>query len=560
MLAEGELIAGRYRLRGLLGEGGMASVWRADDLRLDRAVAVKFLDTKSGQGNEEATAQFLREAKIAAAVQHRNVIQTVDFGAMESGQPYMVMELLHGRTLAERIATPPPLPIAEVVRICLLTLRGLNKVHEAGIVHRDLKPDNVFLVEDGDGPFPKILDFGISRSVDPSSGRKSALTTSDGLIVGTPEYMSPEQARGLRDLDRRTDIYSMGVILYECVTGKRPYESEHTGDLIIMVVNGGAPPAIKLRPEVGKPLSDVIAKAMSRKREHRYADVREMQRALEEVASSLDAGMRRSHSMMPPAAPLGGDDGLEFELPASDPSGLPGTDTPDPGRDATTLEVELGEAAASAMRLMEGDAIAPSPSPTQRGVESWSEIRRAHGNPWPRRAALAAAVVLVVGLGVWAIAPQDDIQTTAITTSPNVSPAPENVAPHVVELDGLPDGATILLDGKPAVGPHVELPSGETSKHTIQVIAPGMMPWFVVHGAGSQHRYDVRMTAAAPPASQPMAEPTTQPTKSKAGSTATTKTNVAAPSKTTSNTVSRTPRRPTKPPTKPPTAFRDLDF
>ncbi len=548
MLAEGVCIAGRYRLHSLLGEGGMASVWRAEDLRLERHVAVKFLDTKTGRDASEATDQFLREAKIAAAVQHRNVIQTVDFGTTDGGQPFMVMELLHGRTLAERIVLPPPLSVEEAVRIALLTLRGLAKVHEAGIVHRDLKPDNIFLVEDADGAFPKILDFGISRSVDPKSGRKSALTTSDGLIVGTPEYMSPEQARGLRDLDRRTDIYAMGVILYESLTGKRPYESEHTGDLIIMVVNGGAPPVIELRPDVGKPLSDVIAKAMARKRDERFADVREMQRALESAASStLDDGIRRTHSMMPPAGEE--EAGSEYELPSGDYTGHTASS---PERAAPTLEVD---AAANAMRNLAEDTPLRSPSPTQRGIESWTEIRRAHSNPWPRRLAVAAAAVGVVFLGVWALAPQDDIEVTPITAGPNVTTTPTSIEPHVIELQALPAGATILLDGKPAVGPHVQLPAGEDAKHTIQVLAPGMLPWFVVHGPGSQHRYDVIMTAAAPP---PEVEPPPPVTKtrssSKAGSKVANKTNTR-PSAT---TVTKAPTRPTK--TTPPTAFRNLDF
>lgn len=558
MLAEGVSIAGRYRLQRLLGEGGMASVWQAEDLRLERQVAVKFLDTKTGRDATEATEQFLREAKIAAAVQHRNVIQTVDFGTTDDGQPFMVMELLRGHTLAERIARHPPLEIDECVRIALLTMRGLAKVHEAGIVHRDLKPDNIFLVEDADGAFPKILDFGISRSVDPKSGRKSALTTSEGLIVGTPEYMSPEQARGLKDLDQRTDIYSMGAILYECITGTRPYESEHTGDLIIMVVNGGATPVIKLRPDVSPALSAAIAKAMSRKREDRYPDVRTMRHALE-AATTIDANIadRRSRSVIPPS--VRDDESLEYELPSIHP--------PAPGETGETGEVDtlqFREAVANTPTISEELVPVRNPSPTQNGIESWSEIQSAHGNPWKRRVVIGAAAMLVVTIGIWALAPQEEIQSTPIAAGPNTTPTPIAIEPHVVELEGLPAGSTILLDGKAAVGPHVQLPPGETAKHTIQVLAPGKLPWFVVHGAGSQHRYDVAMTDATG-----VAEPApTATTKTKSTKVVAIKT-VRAPTPTrpavttpapTASTTKTTPRRTTKTANTPPTAFKNLDF
>jgi len=558
MLAEGVSIAGRYRLQRLLGEGGMASVWQAEDLRLERQVAVKFLDTKTGRDAAEATDQFLREAKIAAAVQHRNVIQTVDFGTTDDGQPFMVMELLRGHTLAERIARPPQMEIEEAVRIALLTMRGLAKVHEAGIVHRDLKPDNIFLVEDADGAFPKILDFGISRSVDPKSGRKSALTTSEGLIVGTPEYMSPEQARGLKDLDQRTDIYSMGAILYECITGTRPYESEHTGDLIIMVVNGGAPPVIKLRPDVSPALSAAIAKAMSRKREDRYPDVRTMRHALE-AATTADPNIadRRSRSVIPPS--MREDESLEYELPTSQPPGPGGTGEID--------TLQFREVVSDTPTLQDPPSLPRNPSPTQNGIESWSEVERTHANPWKQRVAVGAAAVLVVTIGIWALAPQEEIKSRPMAAGPNTTPTPIAIEPHVIELEGLPAGSTILLDGKAAVGPHVQLPPGEETKHTIQVLAPGMLPWFVVHGTGSQHRYDVAMTqAAAPPPVEAAPATSVTPKTTKAIATKTVraptpaKPTASATTPTTTSTTRTAPRRTTKNGSAPPTAFKNLDF
>ncbi|HEX2676992.1 MAG TPA: serine/threonine-protein kinase, partial [Polyangiales bacterium] len=181
-----KVIAGRYRLESLVGEGGMASVWRAKDLTLARPVAVKLLYARDERDHDVLIARFLREARIAASVQHRNVIHIVDFGTTDEGQPFMVMELLEGESLGDRLHRERKLPLAEAVHIASMTLRGLSAVHEAGIIHRDLKPDNIFLKEEGGVVYPKILDFGISRSVEPSSGRRSALTTREGIIVGTP--------------------------------------------------------------------------------------------------------------------------------------------------------------------------------------------------------------------------------------------------------------------------------------------------------------------------------------------------------------------------------------
>jgi serine/threonine protein kinase len=287
------VIRERYQLESMIGEGGMASVWRARDLTLARSVAVKLLFARDDRDRSALTARFLREARIAASVQHRNVIQIVDFGTTEDELPFMVMELLEGEPLSGRMHRERRLPVADVVQIANLTLRGLAAVHNTGIIHRDLKPDNVYLKREAQSVYPKILDFGISRSVEPQSGRRSALTTREGMIIGTPEYMSPEQARGVKDIDPRTDLYSMGVIMYECLTGRLPFHSENVGDLIIQVVTGTAPTVHELVPDVPLELSKVVEHAMARKREERFSSAVEMQSALLDV---LDAGDRISRT------------------------------------------------------------------------------------------------------------------------------------------------------------------------------------------------------------------------------------------------------------------------
>jgi serine/threonine protein kinase len=282
MLQEGAMIGGRYRLLTLIGEGGMASVWRAEDETLKRAVAIKVLFLRSHRDPQSVIDQFLREARLAASVQHRNVIHTVDFGVTEDHMPFMVMELLHGESLADRMLRIPRLRMDEVVHIANLTLRGLAAVHEAGIVHRDLKPQNVFLQRDTETVFPKILDFGISRSL--VSGPQSAIATQQGLIVGTPEYMAPEQARGEADIDRRADIYAMGAIIYEGITGRVPFESGSLAELIVKIVTTRPPTLREKRPDVPELISDCVAQAMSPDREARFADAAVFRRALSHAA------------------------------------------------------------------------------------------------------------------------------------------------------------------------------------------------------------------------------------------------------------------------------------
>lgn len=302
----------------------MASVWRAWDLTLQRPVAVKLLFARESHTEEVLVDRFLREARIAASVQHRNVIHIVDFGTTSDGQPFMVMELLEGETLAARLRRQKPLPVADVVQIGHLTLRGLGAVHAAGIIHRDLKPENVYLKNEGGVVYPKILDFGISRSIDPPHGPRSALTTREGVIVGTPEYMSPEQARGVKQLDYRTDLYSMGVVLYESLTGKLPFVSENVGDLIIKIVTGSAVPVHELVPSVPRAVSDVVARAMARLPGDRFFDAAEMQEALLTASRSALTTALPALSNLPPDVP----NKTSFSLPSWSSRSLRPLNTP----------------------------------------------------------------------------------------------------------------------------------------------------------------------------------------------------------------------------------------
>jgi tRNA A-37 threonylcarbamoyl transferase component Bud32 len=511
------VILGRYRLDSLIGEGGMASVWKAKDLTLARPVAVKILYARDDRDEQALVDQFLREARIAAAVQHRNVIHIVDFGTTAEGRPFMVMELLEGESLGARMHRGPPMELDEVVHVACMTLRGLQAVHDAGIIHRDLKPDNIFLKADGSGTFPKILDFGISRSVEPSSGRRSALTTKEGIIVGTPEYMSPEQARGLKDIDKRTDLYSMGVILYESLTGRLPFQSENIGDLIIQIVTATSQPAHEANPSVPLAVSRVIEKAMARSPGARYADATQMQQALLEAAESVLGGgnsLRRSISDMPP--PMASMPARPISPAAMRPLGSPPPPAPAAaqGQQAVGSELLLGDVEVG--RELE---LAVEPAEVARGITLDIDVEPARGG-FRRRDWLFALAVIGAAGSAWALGLLDASEPESVTvtvppaaapvipTTPVVAPAPLEPELLTVRLRNVPPGASVTLDDQPAAGDSLEMPK-DGKPRVIKVSAPNKVAWQVVHASTDSAVYDVwladkpvaKPAAARPPAS-----------------------------------------------------------
>jgi len=461
VLGKGDVVGGRYRLGNPLGEGGAATVFQAKDLTLDRRVAVKLLFAKDERQKDALAERFLREAKISAAVQHQHVISIVDFGISGDDTPYMVMELLEGILLADRLSNDVVLTPMEAIEMGALVLRGLGAVHRAAIVHRDLKPENIFLVEDGDNYLPKILDFGISRSVDPRI-RESAHTTKDGLLVGTPDYMSPEQVRGLPDIDTRTDIYSMGVILYEAVAGRMPFETENVGDLMILVAAGDAPEASVIGPWVPEPLSKVIARAMARKREDRYQTTREMLEALIEVGYELD---------------------LNADVDVTGPFKVLRSSIPPPPRNPG----EIHEVAASISRFHDEARKKKSSAPPT--------VTPVSRSPTTLMAMGAGAVLLGLAIA-GAVFAASRGEPTAELPSPTTTAAPPQSAPAMTDevvLAALPDGATIRVDG--AVTPHPVVVVRDQAPHVIEVTQAGHEPWRVTHVASGPAEYTVELHA-----------------------------------------------------------------
>lgn len=290
MPSAGQLI-GDYRLLEPLGHGAFGAVWLAEHSRLQNPVAIKF----ASEVDRERVERFLREARLVAAIKHRHVVEVIDFGT-DGDDAYMIMEFVTGQTLADLmdLETLDPRVAVEIVS---QLLKAAEACHRAGVVHRDFKPDNVFVEFDDDGQaFVKLVDFGISKVVDPEQrkrGRKSVIPTHEGRIVGTPEYMAPEQARGDVEVDHRADIYSLGAIMYELLTGRMPFDGPTPSVIVAQVLLGAPKPMADLRPDLPG-LTAVVERAMAKERDERFMDVRAMRIALAEAAE-VDLGMIREH-------------------------------------------------------------------------------------------------------------------------------------------------------------------------------------------------------------------------------------------------------------------------
>jgi len=276
----GIIVGDKYRLEEPIGEGGMATVWKAVHTTLDRAVAVKFLEAV-GTHAQNLSERFLREAKLAAGIRHRHVVDIIDFGVTDEGQPFMVMEFLQGQSLAERYTDGPPVTDWELLEIVAMILGGLASVHDTGILHRDVKPENIFLVRDSDGIYPKLIDFGVSKGF--QGGDRITRT---GAVVGTPEYMSPEQARGLKDIGPASDLFAIGVVLYEGLCGETPFESENPGDVLIRVATEAAQPLSERRPDLPAEIVSLVHMALQKDPMERFPDARSMRDAVHAVMQS----------------------------------------------------------------------------------------------------------------------------------------------------------------------------------------------------------------------------------------------------------------------------------
>lgn len=434
-LAPETVVAGKLRVVRALGQGGMGAVYEVEHVFTKHRRALKLLHPQFA-ANPAVVARFLREASAAGRIGNPHIVETFDAGQLPGGEPYLVMELLSGSALDQLLARRGRLPVAEAIEIVRQACSGVQAAHDAGIVHRDLKPENLFLLS-GTQRFVKILDFGISK-FDDSLVDVPALTTA-GSIMGTPFYMSPEQVRG-ETLDARADVYALGVVLYECLSGEKPFLADNLAELGVKIHQGKHRALSELCPDIPESVARVVATAMAVDKNARWASASELGARLTALGEQLELGSSATiavESQPPPAPPLM------------------------PGDSSSSLH----------------------PARTDAAHELDAPAARASGMPrWPLVAALGAAGVIAIG---WFATRGHEPSTAAVPEPPNTptASAPEprqgpSVAPVLAPLPAeiTPDAAT--TDARVEAAPR---PTNPKPKPTVK-------PPAAAGDRGSQHQ------------------------------------------------------------------------
>jgi serine/threonine protein kinase len=280
----GSTIGSKYKLDRLLGVGGMGGVYAATPIAGGNQVAIKVLSVADPTSRERIAKRFAREAHAVLSLRSPHIVTIIEAGS-DDARPYLVMELLEGEDLGQRIRHAGRIPLKDALHVAAQVLVALGTAHDGGIVHRDLKPDNVFLTKNERDPmFCKLLDFGMSKTM-PGGGQTVALElTKKGMAVGTPFYMAPEQARAMADVDGRVDLWALGAILFECLTGRPPFVGASQEQVLIAICTTVAPDVRALRPDVPSPVAKLISRALTRDRAKRFGSAWQMLASLVEVA------------------------------------------------------------------------------------------------------------------------------------------------------------------------------------------------------------------------------------------------------------------------------------
>lgn len=399
---EGDILAGKYKVERVLAQGGMGVVVAAIHQQLEQRVALKFLLPEEMK-NESVVGRFMREARAAVRLRSEHVARVLDVGTAETGSPYIVMEYLEGCDLSAVIASGEPISVRSAVSYVLQASEAVAEAHALGIVHRDLKPANLFLTHRPDGtPCVKVLDFGISKLV----GRELAMTKTNALL-GTPYYMSPEQLRSSRDADWRSDIWALGMVLYELLTGSVAYERETLPQLCMAIMHDPLPSARDRRADIPEELNAVIERALAKDPSERYASLADFANALAPFSPLGPASEQRI------ARVLGDSRAVDLsEPPVAMPAAMPPIE-----RD---VEAPARKGASQAPTVNVVGSVVVSP-PTSAGVVRSVEEEPAPPSERPRRAwILVPMVSLLVGAGVGA-AVWKGAMPAATATPPPVS-------------------------------------------------------------------------------------------------------------------------------------------
>jgi serine/threonine-protein kinase len=396
-----------------LGEGGMGAVWVADHAALGTQVVVKFISSDLKE-SQEAHERFSREAKAASQVKSPHVVQTFDHGITDAGVPYIVMELLEGRDLGQYLDEHDTIPTDLAVDIVAQLSRALDKAHAKGIVHRDIKPGNIFLCDQGKGEiFVKLLDFGIAKGVE---GIKVDSNTKTGAMIGSPFYMSPEQILGSKGIDHRSDLWSVGIVVFEALTSQKPFDAETMGGLAIKIHSDPLPLPSALKPELGAPVDAWFQRACARNVDERFATAKEMAEAL-----AAAVGGQMPKSLEAPRISTGSSEVSRREpalvAGATTVSGVSTPTNPPAGRSALRIAMVLGTVLVLGPATFFGIRALMKPSAT----DGHALVPSATPD---RSAAAAAPAVSSAPVPVL-------VQLTATQPAPSVVPTPTQTAQPV---------------------------------------------------------------------------------------------------------------------------------
>ena len=532
----GDLLDEKYRLERLLGKGGMGKVFEAKHERIGKRLAVKVLRPEFTQ-NPQVVGRFTREAEAAAAIGHPAIIDIHDIGTAADESVFLVMEYLDGESLGDLTRAQGRLDPAAVAYVICQVLSALDAAHAKGIVHRDLKPDNVFLVNSGqEMPGVKLLDFGISKVIDRNN--PDSRLTQTGAVMGTPYYMAPEQARGDKTLDHLVDIYSLGVILYQSVSGERPFKGGNMFALIHEVVNALPLPPTHHRPELAPEFEAVILKAMEKARADRFQLAAEMLEALlpfveEHAVGQLTLGCLTSVAK-----------DTTIERPDDDPdaeglsSSRPGLSSSRPGLSGSRSGISGSRPGLSGSRPgLSGSR--PGLSGSRSGIsgsrpglvdsspgtgmawQSRSDIDLPTGRRWTGLiiGVILAAVILGGGSTIAAVmffGGARESSPQAAATEPAAPPADPQSDPEATEepppaevrllLTGVPEGAQVYLDDDPIEGTTLRRPRS-TEAHLLRVSLEGHEPWIRPVTFVEDSSFEVELQASEAPADDDEPEP-----------------------------------------------------
>jgi serine/threonine-protein kinase len=489
----GDVIGGKYRIVRVIGDGGMGTVYEAHHEVLETTVALKFLHAELAK-RPGLGSRFLQEARVSARIRSVHVAHVTDVDQTADGSPYLVMELLHGEPLQQVMDRRGKLPVAQAVDFALQILAGLEAAHAIGVVHRDLKPDNVFIVPATGGPLLKLIDFGIAK-LRASTEFQKGLTRA-GVVMGTPEYMAPEQLFAAENVDHRADLYSLGVILFEMLAGRRPADGDDVEKIVAAVVSGNVRHLVTLEPDLAPGLLAIVERALRPDREARFATALEMRLALAPFAGALSQAAQLAASAaayahpssynLPSQAVTGPAQAFQAEPPV--PKTLP------PDMDPGTLVFRGNTQQGSDATVREALRASALPGHLPAANFGYLPTAPALGGPVggvpmarPRSRTgfwVALSALIVLGLGGAALAavfyqqheqssidppPISEIQTPETTVSALIDPGSPNPAQP-------PEAVVAVTPGRPTPNATGKPTSGPTVLHSADAGAPTALP------------------------------------------------------------------------------------